>query len=617
LAPVKLRSFDADVKGMSEIGAATAETTVPDQLDDKLGEPSDAGADAGAPVQGDGTGLYPPRRSGRSTRMIGEVVVDLGFADRQTVDDAVETARSQGRPTGLVLVEQGVLRHDQLARVVAERFGLDYVDLTVFDLDMGAVNLLNPDASKRYQAVPIGFTDDGTLLLAMADPTNVLTIDDVAMMTGRRVRPVAASVEDLNLLLTRMSNMEESIADIVDDVQEGDDEADLQLDDADSDAPVIKLVHSIVAQAVQQGASDIHVNPEEGDTRVLFRVDGVLAPAATVRRKMAMGVVSRIKIMGDLDISEKRMPQDGRFALTVDGRRVDIRVVTLPLVYGEGVVLRILDKGTVVQGLDGLGMPAEALEHFSSAIQKPNGAVLVTGPTGSGKSTTLYAALHALNDGERSILTIEDPVEQRIAGIKQMQIAPKAGVTFDVGLRSMLRADPDVIMVGEIRDRETAHIAVEAALTGHLVLSTLHTRDAPSALGRLIDMGIEPFLVSSAVDCIVAQRLVRLLCKHCKKPQKISDAVLAEHGLSGAQPYEPVGCSRCGGSGYRGRLGVYEVMSVSEQIRGLILERASVDVMVSVAVREGMRRLRDDGIDKVREGLTSIAEVERMTNSLL
>ncbi|HXM86347.1 MAG TPA: GspE/PulE family protein, partial [Solirubrobacteraceae bacterium] len=281
------------------------------------------------------------------------------------------------------------------------------------------------------------------------------------------------------------------------------------------------------------------------------------------------------------------------------------------------VVLRILDKGTVVQGLDGLGMPAQALEQFSSAIRKPNGAVLVTGPTGSGKSTTLYAALHALNDGERSILTIEDPVEQRIAGIKQMQIAPKAGVTFDVGLRSMLRADPDVIMVGEIRDRETAHIAVEAALTGHLVLSTLHTRDAPSGLGRLIDMGIEPFLVSSAVDCIVAQRLVRTLCKHCKKPQKISDAVLAEHGLSGAQPFESVGCSRCGGSGYRGRLGVYEVMSVSEQIRELILERASVDVMVSVAVREGMRRLRDDGIDKVREGLTSIAEVERMTNSLL
>jgi type IV pilus assembly protein PilB len=411
--------------------------------------------------------------------------------------------------------------------------------------------------------------------------------------------------------------MDESIEDIVEDGVEPDDEADVVVDEADRDAPIIKLVHSIVAQAVQQGASDIHVNPEEGDTRVLFRVDGVLSPAATVKRKMAMGVVSRIKIMADLDISEKRLPQDGRFALTVDGRRVDIRVVTLPLVHGEGVVMRILDRGVVVQGLESLGMPAAELERFTSAINKPNGAVLVTGPTGSGKSTTLYAALSVLNDGERSILTIEDPVEQRIAGIKQMQIAPKAGVTFDVGLRSMLRADPDVIMVGEIRDRETAHIAVEAALTGHLVLSTLHTRDAPSGLGRLIDMGIEPFLVSSAIDCIVAQRLVRQLCTHCKRPQKVSESVLAEHGLTGAEPFEAVGCSRCGGSGYRGRVGVYEVMSVSEHIRALILERASVDVMVAVAEREGMRRLRDDGLEKVREGVTSIAEVERMTSSLL
>jgi type IV pilus assembly protein PilB len=257
------------------------------------------------------------------------------------------------------------------------------------------------------------------------------------------------------------------------------------------------------------------------------------------------------------------------------------------------------------------------LERFRAAVQRPNGAVLVTGPTGSGKSTTLYAALHVVNDGERSVLTIEDPVEQRIGGIKQMQIAPKAGVTFDVGLRSMLRADPDVIMVGEIRDRETAHIAVEAALTGHLVLSTLHTRDAPSALGRLIDMGIEPFLVSSAVDCIVAQRLVRALCQHCKQPQNVPDSVLDEYGLAGAEPYEPVGCSRCSGSGYRGRVGLYEVMTVSERIRTLILEHASVDDMVAVALEEGMLRLRDDGIQKVREGLTSIAEVERMTTSLL
>jgi type IV pilus assembly protein PilB len=566
-------------------------------------------------------GLYPAHASGRSSRMIGEVAVDLGFAEREEIERAVAIAREQGLQTGEVLVREGVLRQDQLARVIAERFGLDYVDLSVFDLDMGAVQTIGAESAKRYRAVPVGFAEDGSLLLAMADPTHVLTVDDIAMITGRKVRVAVASAEDLGLLLARLAGMDESIEDIV--AEEHDAEvaaaAEVEgfLEEADNDAPIIRLVHSVIAQAVQQGASDIHINPEEGDAKVLFRIDGVLAPAATIKRRMATGVVSRIKIMGDLDIAERRVPQDGRFALTIEGRRVDIRVVTLPLVYGEGVVLRILDKGVTVQGLQSLGMGSAELQRFEQAINKPSGAVLVTGPTGSGKSTTLYGALDVLNDGDRSILTIEDPVEQRIAGIKQMQIAPKAGVTFDVGLRSMLRADPDVIMVGEIRDRETAHIAVEAALTGHLVLSTLHTRDAPSALGRLIDMGIEPFLVSSAIDCIVAQRLVRLLCEHCKRPLKVSEAVLSEHGLVGAEPFDAVGCSRCGGSGYRGRLGVYELMSVSEHIRALILERASMDVMVTVAVREGMCRLRDDGIEKVREGLTSIAEIERMTNSLL
>ncbi|TMM19528.1 MAG: type II secretion system protein GspE [Actinobacteria bacterium] len=562
-------------------------------------------------------GLHPPRRAGRSTRLIGQVVVDLGLADADTVDDAVKAARDQGRPTGQVLVERGVLSPEQLARVVAERFGLDYVDLSVFDVDLGAVNLISAGAARRYRAVAIGFGDDDTLLLAMADPTNVLTIDDVAMLTGRRVRPVAASSEDLDVLLARVAHLDEAIEDIVDDADEAEQQEEVLVEDSERDAPIIKLVHSIVAQAVSQGASDIHVNPEEGDTRVLYRIDGVLAPAATVKRSMALGVVSRIKIMANLDISERRVPQDGRFALTLDGRRVDIRVVTLPLAYGEGAVLRILDSGTRPQGLDVLGMPAAALARFTDAVEKPSGAVLVTGPTGSGKSTTLYAALGLLNNGQRSILTIEDPVEQRIAGIKQMQIAPKAGVTFDSGLRSMIRADPDVIMVGEIRDTETAHIAVEAALTGHLVLSTLHTRDAPSGIGRLIEMGIEPFLVSSAIDCVIAQRLVRVLCKHCKRPQTVSSAVLEEHGLVGAEPFEAVGCSRCGGSGYRGRVGVYEVMTVSEQIRALILERGSVDAISAVAVREGMTRLREDGLQKVRDGLTSVAEVERMTSSLL
>jgi type IV pilus assembly protein PilB len=566
-----------------------------------------------------GRGLYPASANGRSSMMIGEVVVALGYADRETVERAVQSAREQGRQTGEVLVADGVLRQDQLARAVAERFGLDYVDLSEYDVDMGAVHLIGADAAKRYRSVPVGFAADGTLILAMVDPTNVLTIDDVAMMTGRRVRVAVASAEDMALLLTRLAGMDESIEDIVDEHDEHEDELDAAslAEEADPDAPIIKLVHSIIGQAVQRGASDIHISAEEGDARVLFRVDGVLTPAATIRRRMAPGVVSRIKIMADLDIAERRVPQDGRFALTVESRRVDIRVVTLPLVTGESVVLRILDKGVTVESLSALGMEHAELVRFERAIHKPNGAVLVTGPTGSGKSTTLYGALEVLNDGERSILTIEDPVEQRMAGVKQMQIAPKAGVTFDIGLRSMLRADPDVIMVGEIRDRETAHIAVEAALTGHLVLSTLHTRDAPSALGRLMDMGIEPFLISSAIDCIVAQRLVRMLCSHCKRPQQLSEAVLSEHGLTGAQPYEAAGCARCGGSGYRGRLGLYEVMAVDERIRALILEHASVDEIAAAAERTGMARLREDGLRKVRDGLTSIAEIERMTASLL
>jgi type IV pilus assembly protein PilB len=578
-----------------------------------LGSPGEAiGGPAGGSVDApDGA----PMRPVRPGRLIGQVVVDLGFADRAAVEEAVNVARAQRKPTGQVLVEQGVLRQDQLARVVAERFGLDYVDLSVHELDMGAVNLLSAEAIKRYQAVPVGFTEDGAVLLAMADPTNILTIDDVAMITNRRVRAAAASAEDVQLLAARLGQMQASIEDIVEEEQDSTDET--LAEEADQDAPVIKLVHSIIAQAVQQGASDIHVNPEEGDMRVLYRIDGVLFPAATIRRKMALGMVSRIKIMADLDISERRVPQDGRLALTVEGRRIDIRVVTLPLVHGEGAVLRILDKGVVVQNLESLGMQPSAEECFAHAIARPHGAVLVTGPTGSGKSTTLYAAVNVLNDGARSILTIEDPVESRIAGVKQMQVSTKAGVTFETGLRSMLRADPDVIMVGEIRDRETAHIAVEAALTGHLVLSTLHTRDAPSALSRLIDMGIEPFLVSSSVDCVVAQRLVRMLCPHCKRPANLPEVVLEEYGLVGIQPYEAVGCTRCGNSGYRGRVGLYEVMTVSEEVRAQILAHASVDEITATAVAQGMRRLHDDGMEKVRAGQTSIAEVERMTTSLV
>ena len=559
--------------------------------------------------------LTPAKLEVSPARLIGDVVVELGFATREKVEEAVEVARAQRKPTGQVLVEQGILRHDQLARVVAERYGLDYVDLSVYELDMGAVNLIDMEAIRRYQAVPIGFLEDGTLLLAMADPTNVLTVDDVAMLTGRRVRAAAASIEDVNILITRLSRVEQSVEAIAEEQDEPEPEA--MSDEADADAPVIKLVHSIVAEAIDQGASDIHIDPTEGDMRVLFRIDGVLSQTATLKRSMAASIVSRVKIMSEMDISERRVPQDGRFALTVAGRRVDVRVTTLPLVHGEGAYMRILDKGASVRDLEALGMQRTEQDRFAYAINRPNGAVLVTGPTGSGKTTTLYAALGAVNDGKRSILTIEDPVESRIAGVKQMQVAPKAGMTFASGLRSMLRADPDVIMVGEIRDRETAHIAVEAALTGHLVLSTLHTRDAPAALGRLIDMGIEPFLISSAIDCIVAQRLVRMLCPHCKQPSKATESTLAEYGLHQPEVFEPVGCPRCAHSGYRGRIGIYEVMSITEEIRALVLAHASVDEIAGAAASQGMLRMREDGIAKVRAGQTSIVEIERLTSSTL
>ncbi len=559
-------------------------------------------------------GLIPPTRRGRSERLIGDVVVDLGFARRETVEQAVAVAREQGRTTGQILLESGAVRHDQLARALAERFGVDFIDLSVFEIDMGAVNLVPADVAKRYQAVPVGFLPDRTVLLAMADPTNVLTLDEISMITGMKIRPAAAAAEDLAALIGRLGRLDETVAEVEEPAEE---ELEVSLQEGPAgDAPIVKLVHSIIAQAVEQGASDIHCNPEPGDMQVLFRIDGVLTPAATIARSMSAGVVSRVKIMASLDIAERRVPQDGRLAVTIDGRRVDVRVVTLPLVKGEGVVMRILDTAAVVRDLESLGMHGAQLERFVAAVGKPYGAVLVTGPTGSGKSTTLYGALGIINDGQRSILTIEDPVESQITGIKQMQVAPKAGVTFASGLRSMLRADPDVIMVGEIRDRETAEIAVQAALTGHLVLSTLHTRDAVSAITRLVDMGIEPFMVAAAIDCVVAQRLARTLCGQCKRPAELSDAVRAEHGLQDAQVFEPAGCIRCGWAGYHGRVGLYEVMPVTEEIRRLVLERRGADEIAAAAARVGMRSMREDGIEKVRQGLTSLVEVGRVTSAV-
>jgi type IV pilus assembly protein PilB len=559
-------------------------------------------------------GLTPPSARSRSPRYIGDVVVDLGFADRQAVEHAINVARASGRRTGQVLLEHGTITEAQLARVIAERYGVDYIDLGSFRVDMSAANLLSSTAARRYEAVPVAFADPRTLLVAMVDPGHVLAIDDIALMTGYDVRPASATKEDIVALFGRLNRLEDVV------VEEEDDEP-VELNDlreSADDAPVIKLVHSLVAQAVEQGASDIHFEPLAGEIVVRYRIDGVLSEATRIPKRLASGVLSRIKIMSELDIAERRAPQDGRVALTIDGRHIDIRVATLPLVGGESAVMRVLDKGGMVADLDALGMNPDARAAFRTAFSRAHGAVLVTGPTGSGKTTTLYGALQVLHTPEKNIITIEDPVEYELPGVKQMQVNAKAGVTFGSGLRSMMRADPDIIMVGEIRDAETAQIAVEAALTGHLVLSTLHTNDAPSSIARLIDMGVEPFLVASAIDCVVAQRLARMLCAHCKREVRIEGDVARSHGFDTDEDsidvFEPVGCTRCGASGYKGRIGLYEVMPVDDEIRRLAVRRASVDEIAAAAVAGGMRRLREDGLDKVRQGLTSFPEIARVTS---
>jgi type IV pilus assembly protein PilB len=576
-------------------------------------DPTAATAAAQAPDHGNG--LTEPRRPSARGRFISDVVAELGFVPADRVQAAVEEARASGRTAEQVMLESGALTTDQLARATAERFGLHHVDLNVYKADLGAANLIPSQAARRFSAVPIGF-EDKQLLVAMVDPSNVLALDDMKLLTGHELRPVVASPDDIAMLIGRMSRLDDAVAEAVqEDVDDEDSASVTDIRESAEDAPIIKLVNSVIAQAVEEGASDVHFEPDGRDMRVRYRIDGVLSETTTIPRRMVAGVVSRVKIMADLDISERRLPQDGRVGLKVEGHAVDIRVVTMPGVHGEGVVMRLLDKEQALMTLDKLGMVGEAHDRFEHGFRQSYGAVLVTGPTGSGKSTTLYAALNQINSVDKNIITIEDPVEYQLQGINQLQVNHKAGLTFAQGLRSMLRADPDVIMVGEIRDSETARIAIESALTGHLVLSTLHTNDAASAVTRLTEMGIEPFLTSSAIDCVVAQRLARKLCPTCKRRTILGVEALRDAGFQAAfdvEAYEPAGCGRCGGTGYKGRVGLYEVMVNSDEIRELTIRRASSDEIQRVAVEQGMRRLRDDGLDKVRQGLTSIAEVTRV-----
>ncbi len=564
-------------------------------------------------------GLTPPLERVRSSGFVTDALVDLGFVEEGRAREAIEAARTAGKPPERLLLEQGAITGDQLSRAIAERYGLDHVDLSSYQVDMAAANLISVNTARRYGAVPVGFVDTKTLLVAMADPTNVLAVDDIQIATALDCRVAVAAEEDIEALLGRLNSLQSAVTEAATEGEEegGDELAEVSdLEVGAEDAPVVKLVYSILGQAVGEGASDVHFEPEEAEMRVRFRIDGVLREAAHVPKRMVNAVISRVKIMSELDIAEKRVPQDGRVSVTVEDRRIDLRVTTLPTQRGEGATIRILDKENAQRSLDELGMDGEARKRFEDAFGQAYGAVLVTGPTGSGKSTTLYAALQELNEVEKNIITIEDPVEYRLPGVNQINVNRKAGLDFATGLRSILRADPDIVMVGEIRDGETARIAIEAALTGHMMLTTLHTNDAPGAITRLTKMGIESFLIASSVDCVVAQRLTRKLCSQCKRRAIVPAEALLDAGLrvgSELEAYEPIGCGRCNQSGYRGRVGLYSVMRMSDRIKEMVIAQPQEAEIATVAREEGMLTLREDGLEKVRSGVTSLEEVLRVT----
>ena len=590
----------------------SSSTTEPRPSNGASSDGERSGAPTGAPLP---AGITPPRSVGRSAAPLVEVLVELGFISRTRADAAIEEGRRTDRVPENILRDSDAVSPDQLTRAVAERLGADFVDLSIYKPDLAASNLVGVETAKRYGAVPVGFDEDGRLLIAMANPANVIALDDLRLVTKYEVRALAATADDVTSVIARMSRLDEAVASVLKD-QEEDEPVVAEIRESADDAPAIRLVNSIIAQAIGEGASDVHLEPRGSDMRVRFRIDGVLSERTTIPRRMVRGVISRVKIMGNLDIAERRVPQDGRVGLQIEKRPIDIRIVSMPSVHGEGIVMRLLTKDHGLLGLDNLGMRPVPYERFERSIRKPHGAILVTGPTGSGKTTTLYAALNTVNDIGRNIITIEDPVEYQLAGITQLQVHARAGLSFSTGLRSMLRADPDIIMVGEIRDSDTARIAIEAALTGHLVLSTLHTNDAASAVTRLTEMGVEPFLTASALDCVVAQRLARALCLHCKRPRVLSADYLEKVGYSvgvDLEVYEAHGCSRCAHSGYKGRLGLYEVMDLSDEIRRMCIERASAAEIRDNAVDNGMRVLRNDGLEKVRLGLTSLEEVTRVT----
>ncbi len=551
-------------------------------------------------------------------KQLGDILLEGGLVSPTQLEAAYEEQERVGRALGRVLIEQGVLTESQLVSALATQIGLRFVDLSDFAVDGSAVGRVPGAVCRRHSALPIGF-EDGRLLVAMADPANVFAMDDIRSLTGMEVKPVVATRGDVAAAIDRYYRADSDLDDLTSAIDQQAEEDDLsKVKEIVEDAPIVKYVNLLITQAIQDRASDIHLEPTETDLRVRFRIDGVLHEIMRSPKAIQSGVISRLKIMADINIAERRVPQDGRLTVNANGNKVDLRVATLPTVWGEKVVMRILDNSTARLDLTDLGFSEDNYTRYSQSFTKPYGMILVTGPTGSGKSTTLYATLNIVSRPEVNVITVEDPVEYRLPGINQVQTNNKAGLTFASALRSILRSDPDIVLIGEIRDHETGQIAVEAALTGHLLLSTLHTNDAPSAITRLTEMGVEPFLVGSALDAVLAQRLARRLCKKCKEAYNPTPEALVaarfpwEDGKPMPELFRPVGCSACSKTGYKGRLALHEVMVVSEQIERLAVERSSSAVIERVACEEGMRTLRDDGLDKVLAGVTSLDEILRV-----
>jgi type IV pilus assembly protein PilB len=551
----------------------------------------------------------------KQAKAIGKALVKRGIITNEQLNELLKELN--GKSIVRLIAEKGYASEKKVAETIASELGFEFIELSKIDIDPTAVALITEDIARKYTVIPFKLEED-VLKVAVADPTNVFAIDDLELITGLKIEPYVAPESEIINAIEQNVRMESDVKDLADIGVDEIDESRVVEEAESEEAPVVKLVNAILTEGVRSRASDITVEPQEDEVRVRYRIDGVYHEVMKMPKNVQLGVITRIKIMGGMDIAEKRVPQDGRISLIVDNKPVDYRVATFPTIHGETAVLRILQKESIMIKLDDLGFLPDGLERFKKSIMRPWGAVIVTGPTGSGKTTTLYASLNLINEVSRNIITVEDPVEYRLEGINQVQVNPKAGLTFAAALRSILRNDPDVVMIGEVRDVETAMIAVESALTGHLVLTTLHTNDAASAFTRLIEMGIEPFLISSAIDCVIAQRLARKLCEHCKEPYKPDREFLKFVGYSDEDIekidvlYRPRGCDYCSGTGYKGRTGLIEVLMNSDNIRELILAKATTDEILEVALNEGLVTMKRAGLIKAMAGETSVEEVLRV-----